>query len=99
MPKFKITYYEEHLRTSMHTVEVRADDADEARDLWNHGEPETDDDDSPVDVPCEVEYDCFSFPDDPEIEFHKIELIPGSEEDDVETRGIPRDHPKICETW
>ena len=61
-------------------------------------EPEADDDDSPVDVPCEVEYDCFYDPSGPEVEFHKIELIPGSEDDDVEMRGIPRDHPQLFET-
>ena len=98
MPKFKITYYEEHRRTSMHTVEVQADTEDEAKELWNYAEPEADDDDSPVDVPCEVEYDCFYDPSGPEVEFHKIELIPGSEDDDVEMRGIPRDHPQLFET-
>jgi hypothetical protein len=49
-------------------------------------------------VPCEVDYDCFSDPDGPEIEFHKIELIPGSEEEDAAMRGVARDHPQLFET-
>ena len=98
MPRFKITYYEEHRRTSMHTVEVQADTEDEAKELWNYAEPEADDDDSPVDVPCEVEYDCFHDPHGPEVEFHKIELIPGSEEEDAAMRGVARDHPQLFAT-
>ena len=96
MPTFEITYYEGYTRTTRYTVEVQADTEDEAKELWNYGDGAVDPN-GPIYEPCLVDEDCYSYADDPEVEFHAIKLIAGSEEDDAETRGIPRDHPQLFE--
>ena len=96
MPTYEITYYESYTRTDRYTVEVQADTEDEATKLWNHGDGDIDPD-GPIGEPCLADEDCYGYADDPDVEFFRIKLVAGSEEDDAETRGVAWDHPQLFE--
>ena len=97
MPTYEITYYESRTITDRYTVEVEANSEDEAKAVWDYAQGVVEPD-GPIDEPCLADEDCYSYGDDPEVEFDTIELIAGSEEDDAEARTVPRDHPQLFAT-
>lgn len=89
MPTYEIKYLATTSTTETWKVQVEAENEDEAINVSDYGESA----DARVSKDT-LDYDEEWAPEEPDIEIDSIKIVEGH---DVQTRGVPRDHPQLFE--